>query len=212
MLLNWKKISKYISVSCKYFILKVVLFLISFSTAAHGQSDHKKNSITAYYGVGTNANIEEIPTFSFEKRDAYFAGLTFAGNFYETKKIFGLALEYELGIYDHFGDFGNHQEGTISIVARFNDLLPKNFFIKSFAIGEGLSLASQDPRFESHLHDSNRANDLLNYLSFELVFKLPQLQDTKFIYRLHHRSGVYGLFDGINGGSNYLSFGVRKKF
>jgi hypothetical protein len=26
---------------------------------------------------------------------------------------------------------------------------------------------------------------------------------------VHHRSGIFGLINGVNGGSNYLSFGFR---
>jgi hypothetical protein len=175
-------------------------------------ADYKKNAITAYYGLGTNAHIEEIPTFSFETRKANFAGIAFAREFYKNEKLMNISLEYEFGAYSHFGNFGSHQEATVTILARFNNLFPKKFFIESFAVGEGISLASENPRFEAHLHDDNDSNDLLNYLAFEFVFKLPKLEDTRFIYRLHHRSGVYGLFDGIHGGSNYLSFGIRQKF
>jgi hypothetical protein len=95
---------------------------------------------------------------------------------------------------------------------RFKDLFPKSWIVESFAVGEGLSYANTDPNFEKQLHDDKDANDLLNYLAFEFVFKLPQVQNTKLIYRLHHRSGVFGLFDDITGGSNYLSFGLRHKF
>lgn len=194
-------------------IIAIILILTCFSNNAIASDEKtKKNAITAYYGFGTNAHIEEIPTFSFEDQSAYFGGIAYNRNFYNTDKFKGLSLEYELGFYSHFGDFGSHEEGTIAIMARFNDLFPKKFFIESFAVGEGLSLATTDPAFEAYLHDGNKANDLLNYLAFELVFKFPQLQDTKFIYRLHHRSGVYGLFDGIDGGSNYISVGIRQNF
>lgn len=196
----------------KIFSAIFILFLGISNLCAKEEISNKKNSLSAYYGVATNAHIEEIPTFSFEKRNAYFLGISYGREFFRTDKFKELSLEIEGGFYDHFGDFGNHQEATLTILARFNNLFPQDFFIESFAIGEGLSLASDDPSFESYLHDENESNDFLNYLAFEFVFKLPKLEDTKLIYRLHHRSGVYGLFDGINGGSNYLSFGVRHKF
>jgi hypothetical protein len=172
----------------------------------------KKNSITSYYGVATDNALAEIVELSIDVKNPRFVGITYNRNFYQTKKLSGLSLEYEIGGYEHFGNFGAHQEGTISILARFNNLFPKNFFIESFAVGEGLSLASSDPSFEAHIHTDNDSNDFLNYLAFELVFKLPKLKDTKFVSRIHHRSGVYGLFDGIRGGSNYFSFGIRKYF
>ncbi len=192
-------------------LIKIIVILFSFLPCALAKKV-EKNSLTAYYSVGTNAHIEEIPTFSFEKRNAYFAGITYGQEFYRTQKFKELSLEYEIGAYEHFGDFGSHQESTVAVLSRFSDLFAQNFLIESFAMGWGLSLATEDPKFEAYLHEQNQANDFLNYLAFELVFKLPKLKNTKFVYRLHHRSGVYGLFDGINGGSNYLAFGLRHKF
>lgn len=193
-------------------IITVLFLLIINIFDAFAQEDIKKNAITLYYGVGTNAHIEEIPTFSFEKRDAYFAGFTYNREFFRTKNYKEFSLEYEIGGYKHFGDFSSHQEATVAVMARFNKLFPENFFIDSFAVGEGLSLASQDPNFEAYLNAQNESNDFLNYLAFEFVFKVPTLKNTRFIYRLHHRSGVFGLFNDISGGSNYLSFGIRHKF
>ena len=77
-------------------ILLSITIIFFFNKNIIAKEDHK-NAVTLYYGVGTNAHIEEIPTFSFEKRSAYFGGLAYNRNFYDTDKLFGLSLEYELG-------------------------------------------------------------------------------------------------------------------
>jgi hypothetical protein len=43
----------------------------------------------------------------------------------------------------------------------------------------------------------------------ELEFALPDARHWSVITRIHHRSGAFGLFNGVTGGSNALAFGVR---
>jgi hypothetical protein len=59
-------------------------------------------------------------------------------------------------------------------------------------------------------HD--RTARLLNYLMFELAVAVPQRPQWTLFARVHHRSGAFGLFDGVSGGSNVVGAGVRYSF
>ena len=59
----------------------------------------------------------------------------------------------------------------------------------------------------------NSGNDKgSNYLQFgalELTFAADEHSSGEFFVRVHHRSGIYGLINGVGGGSSYLSVGYR---
>lgn len=83
-----------------------------------------------------------------------------------------------------------------------------------FAAGEGLSYATAVPPIEIDPHSVNHGYDqhtskLLNYLMFELTFSLPRLPSWRFLYRVHHRSGDFGLINGVANGSNFICLGIR---
>lgn len=120
-----------------------------------------------------------------------------------------LTLEAEAQILQHFGNQG-HSEGTVALVLRWHDFPWDDKIDTTFAIGEGLSFATSVPELE--ILRNGRSTQLLNYLLFELTFALPQEPDWQFVGRLHHRSGVYGLFDGVGSGSNIYSAGIRRRF
>ena len=50
---------------------------------------------------------------------------------------------------------------------------------------------------------------LLNYILGEMTVAPPQVKDWSLVVRVHHRSGVFGLFDGVEGGSNVIGAGVK---
>jgi hypothetical protein len=52
---------------------------------------------------------------------------------------------------------------------------------------------------------------LLNYLALEVGLALPRRPDWSLVYRIHHRSGIFGLMGGLRGVSDYYSVGEGKK-
>ena len=83
----------------------------------------------------------------------------------------------------------------------------------SFAWGNGLSFATEDPKFEvEESIDDNRTSQVLYYFMVELEFAHPDVHNWSVFSRIHHRSGVFGLIDDIVGGSNYVTFGLRYQF
>jgi hypothetical protein len=52
----------------------------------------------------------------------------------------------------------------------------------------------------------------LHYFSPEITFALPEHKEHELLIRYHHRSGVFGTFNGVWGGSNVLTMGYRYRF
>jgi outer membrane protein len=84
--------------------------------------------------------------------------------------------------------------------------------------GEGLSLASGIPIVEVDDADGDPQSKFLNYLDISADFDLGRLirveglRDTYLGYTLKHRSGIFGLFKDVHGGSNYNMLTIEKNF
>ena len=80
----------------------------------------------------------------------------------------------------------------------------------SFAVCDGVSYATEYPQIEVEKMDN--PSKTLNYLMFEFDFRIPDIPKWSAIFRIHHRSGVFGAFNGVDGGSNAIGFGVKYTF
>lgn len=92
--------------------------------------------------------------------------------------------------------------------------LPWNHIVAtSFAVGDGLSYVSQVPEVEVYTTDVGGTSQLLNYLMLEMTLALPSLPYLQLVGRIHHRSGIFGLFgDAQESGSNTVGLGIRWHF
>lgn len=78
------------------------------------------------------------------------------------------------------------------------------------SFGEGFSYVSSVPLSESKYSD--KAKNLLNFLLFEVGFALPSLPQFEALIRIHHRSGVFGLYSANNSGSTAIGLALRYRF
>lgn len=121
--------------------------------------------------------------------------------------------ELEGQIVRHSG-MQDHWETNAVVVARWMNFPWDHWLDTRFAFGEGLSYAWQVPELEPRGDEpgEGRSNRLLNYLLVELEFVVPGQPEWSAYTRIHHRSGVNGLFGGVQGGSNFVGLGVRYTF
>ncbi|MCT0230237.1 DUF3769 domain-containing protein [Synechococcus sp. CS-1324] len=78
----------------------------------------------------------------------------------------------------------------------------------SLGVVQGVSLLTSPSNFESTYRD--RSSQLLNYLGFEVEAAVsPQWS---LVGRIHHRSGAFGTYNGVNEGSNAYLLGLRHRF
>ena len=78
----------------------------------------------------------------------------------------------------------------------------------SFAVGDGLSYYTDVSEVEKE--DDEDAQRVLNYLMFELALGLPEYPRWDLVFRIHHRSSVFGLVGA--GGSNFVCGGIKFAF
>jgi hypothetical protein len=142
-----------------------------------------------------------------EYADSYISALTVGKGLGRYKHY--LALEGEGQVVKHWGD-QDHFEFNAMLGLRWLPFPWDRYLDTSFAVGEGLSYATDDPEIEVEKNDHTAR--LLNYLMFELAVVVPKQPQWTLFARVHHRSGAFGLFDGVSGGSNVVGAGLRYSF
>ena len=131
-----------------------------------------------------------------------------------------LALELEADLFSHIaqqqkgGQYNQDQpyadlpsqsfgEGVLGIGAR---LWVQPWL--SFSVVEGISYNTDVSLYEKTFRENN--NQLLNYLGFEVEAAVsPQMS---LVGRIHHRSGAFGTFNEVVGGSNAYLLGLRYRW
>ena len=139
-------------------------------------------------------------------KDSYTAGLAVSYQFVD----WGPHIRWELEgqMLKHFGE-QEHVELASSINARWITFPWNRSLETSVAFGGGLSVTSEVPVLEKRDPDNSNAATLLHYLLIEAAVGLPK-SNWSLVGRVHHRSGIFGLFS--HSGSNVLSLGVRYRF
>jgi len=99
------------------------------------------------------------------------------------------------------------------IMARWSNFPWSKTIRTTFGAGWGLSWASDIPSIEINSKKTNGDyQNLMNYLAFEATVAHPKYPDWQLVYRLHHRSGVFGLFGADNAGNTAVQLGLRHYF
>lgn len=187
-------------------------------------------------GIPSPAQVDNSPGSIFEDGDR-FDILFYGGKFvdvtfrrivfrqitdYRDSNIWVTALNYKLGnllgpidieteaqFAKHTG-LQNHLEVNVLMIARLEVVLWGAFSI-SLAFGDGFSLSSEVPRLEKEENPDSTV--FLQYLLAEMVFGLPAISwHPRFMIRVHHRSGVFGLFCEDTCGSNFVTYGIKVEF
>lgn len=162
--------------------------------------------VSLYGGRACYDSLEDI-FYNREYVDSYVSALAVGKGL--TSYKYYLRLEGEGQVVKHW-NVQDHFEFNALLVLRWLPFPWDRYLDTSFAVGEGLSYATDDPEIEVEKHD--RTARLLNYLMFELAVVVPRQPQWTLFGRVHHRSGVFGLFDGVDGGSNVVAAGVRYTF
>lgn len=143
---------------------------------------------------------------------------------FEHSHVYVLSLGKELGIYKdvigyelegqvawHSG-MQHHEEVNCAFTLRWLPFPWDDYLDTSFAFGNGLSYATDEPELEIREGDENKSNQVLYYILVELAFALPRQPQWNLFVRIHHRSSVFGVIDNITTGSNFVGPGLRYKF
>jgi len=119
-----------------------------------------------------------------------------------------LRWEGELQVLKHFGE-QDHVEFVGSVNLRWVTFPWNRYLATTVGFGGGLSMATEVPELERRDPSNSDAAALLHYVMIEATFALPGSR-WSVVTRVHHRSGVWGLFS--HSGSNVLAAGLRYRF
>lgn len=155
----------------------------------------KKWRATFWGGILTESFLNEAIRLDLDFSDSQILGI--GGQ----RRITGkrLRLEGETHLLQYFGN-QNHTEFLAGLGVRWQ--IVDRF---SVALFDGLSFPTEIPTQEAEVNEI--ATQVLNYIGFE--FEANIKKRWAIAARLHHRSGVFGFFDGATGGSNAVIFGLR---
>jgi hypothetical protein len=164
---------------------------------------------SVYAGQYSNTALNEIIRLNtdFERSHVYVLSLGKELGIY--KDVIGYELEGQVAW--HSG-MQHHEEINGSFTLRWLPFIWDKYIDTSFAFGNGLSYATDEPELEIREGDEEKTNRWLYYILVELSFALPKQPQWDLFIRIHHRSSVFGLIDNISTGSNFVGLGLRYKF
>lgn len=123
-----------------------------------------------------------------------------------------LGFELEAQAVQHFGEQKHFELNPIVLIARWKAFPWNQSLPTTFAIGDGLSIATSRPKLEKKRRGHRHSSAALNYLMAETTFALPSCPKWAFVLRYHHRSGVFGTFYGVHDASTVFAAGFKHWF
>lgn len=126
-------------------------------------------------------------------------------------------IEPELGVGKRLG-IAHETEMWAALYVRYTAFPWNNFVRTTIGIDTGLSFATGAPFYEVQKSGMYHGSRVLHYLGPEITFAPPDRDDIEGFFRIHHRSGastIFGplsIFNGANGGVQFLTAGVRVRY
>jgi hypothetical protein len=188
-------------------MIALVLFGAALAPSCGAAQERAENPwyMTVVGGQYSGSQLLEIP-IGLDLQDSYTLGVSVSKQFAQWTRF--MRFEGELQVLKHFGEQENW-EFTASVNLRWV-VFPWNRWVEtSLALGEGLSWATEIPKLEKADPTNSDNSQLLNYILLEITFAVPE-SSWSLVTRIHHRSGVWGLFGHT--GSNIIEAGIRYRF
>jgi len=192
----------------KYRIIAVIV-VIALTPAFIGKAMAEEDfAVTVYGGRMTDGDFGDSLTGNADFIDAYVVvgalSWTFARYFEDA-----LSFEIEGQVGKWWGDQHN-MEFNLPVAIRWSKFPWNHYVSTSLAYGLGPSYATKEPAAEIDEHDTTKK--FLVYWFGEIAFGPPD-SNWAGVFRIHHRSGAFGLItDRGDGGSNTLAAGLKYRF
>ena len=205
-----------------FLLVFVLLFL---ALRARGE-EPLRQAVTVFGAQGADVNLREIPREVVNQElvweNAHFIGFNYLVTFFRTAdfKLFpldyrvkGLRIEAEGQLTKHWG-LQNNYETHAALLVRTPDFNPFLDFGINVAVGNGFSYAFSEPSYEDGPggKKGGRRFRLQNYIGIEMALGWLTYPHLRFVSRIHHRSGIYGVVAPQGVGSNFFAFGLRWRF
>ena len=173
--------------------------------------------LTLFYAQLTDNDLIEIPFRISKFKKRYLLGAALRKELFKLRDKLHWAPEKVFcdleGVLVHkWGDWQGLEQSFQEVAGSFNlryEFSDNWINLDSISFGNGLSLTTEEPKYEEETTLNGQTSNLLYYLMLDAAFDLPYTEKWQLVLRVHHRSGVFGLINDVDGGSNYLGFGLR---
>lgn len=172
-------------------------------------------AVAVYGGTYVENSMERIlltdpePPWTWDYRDDHILALTLSRQVATLGR--GFTVEAEVGLGKRFGR-QSETEVWGAAYLRYQGFPWDRFLVTSVAVSTGLNYASDISDVERNRARDDTGDRLMHFFSPEITFALPEAPDREILFRLHHRSGVFGLVSDAWGGVQYGSIGIRYRF
>jgi hypothetical protein len=125
---------------------------------------------------------------------------------------FGSGFSMETGLwFAHRFDEGGVELG-LPITFVFDGFPWRDKLPMRLRLAVGPSFISKITSTEQSKDVNNVGSKVLNMFNPEIEVGPPSAPDWSGFFRLHHRSGIFGLIDDVTGGSTYMLLGLKHRF
>lgn len=152
--------------------------------------------------------FDPIPPTDWDYRDDRLIATTVSR---EVGQVWRLHLEPEVGIGQRYGE-QDETEFWAALYVRYRGFPWDGFVTTSIALSTGLNWATGVSEVEQDRARDGEGSRLMHYFAPEVTFALPSHPDVELLFRVHHRSGVFGLVSDAWGGAQYGTVGFRVRF
>lgn len=166
--------------------------------------------VEASYGLLNPDNFTDIMfrTYRTEMSDEQTFG------FGVSRKVIdlgsGFSIEAGVAVNQRIDEGGT--EFALPVAFVFDGLPWRDKLPMRLRLGIGPSFTTKVTANERRKDDDNEGSKLLNMFDPEVEVGFPGAPEWAGFVRLHHRSGIFGLINGVTGGSTYVTFGLRHRF
>lgn len=187
------------------------------ATASHDPNRPDEWAVTVLGGWLNEANFSGVLfspwTSSFDDTRIISAAISKRVHEFDESSFVGQYwfVELEAGIGQRFGN-SDATEIWTALYLKFDGFPWSDIILTTAGVSTGINYVSSISDLEVSKSGNDKGSNLLHYFSPEIAFADPDRKNLEFVARLHHRSGIFGLFDGVSGGSTFLSLGLRQHF
>jgi len=197
----------------------LLLFLFTLNLIAQDEY-----SFRAAYG---EASVDDLGDIVFLESSTHPDNLTvysLDAGYLLKKDMFEFPFDlYFKGGLSYFNEGYSPREDHIYEGTLYFKLYYKVDFLENrvrIGLGEGISYTSDIlwSEYKEAYIEGDNTSKLLNYMDLSVDFDLGRLvrykplEDTYIGWTLKHRSGVFGLYNGVHGGSNYNTISIERNF
>jgi hypothetical protein len=178
---------------------------------SHDSAERGPLSIGVYGGELYKATYLDIlyRPQDIDLSSSYIAALNIDYRLYRWH-VLPIELTAEFNFDKHFGQ-AHEYEAVLTPLVRWVSFPWSRYLYTTVGVAAlGVSYVTGVSPWERQNSGNDRGSNLLQFGAIEVSFAARASSPTELFVRVHHRSGIWGLINGVAGGSNYLSLGFRR--